>query len=126
MQDAPTTESSTRVIVSRALCFLSVLLLYRTPDVICFGVLGLGLLTYYVPRAAAAPCPPPKSLRIAWMLAAATIGMVYLATDFEPPGDSIVPPILGYGLLLIFGIQVAWDFKRSELLREARPPQEEP
>ena len=109
-------ESRLRVTLSRTLSIASVLLLYWTPDTVAFVILGLGTLIYYAPTTAAAPCEPPKWIRATWIIAGLSVCGVYFATNIEPPTGSIVPPVLGYGALLLLAVQILWDVVRNRML----------
>lgn len=111
-------ESVRRVILSRALSVLAVLLLYRVPDVVAFSVLGAGGLIYMIPRPAAAPCALPKWLRTLWILSGLLVCGVYGSTDIAAPPPSVVPPVLAYGLLLLIAVQIVWDVVRNRMLRQ--------
>lgn len=116
-----------RVALSRAFSIAAVLFLYWTPDIVAFVLLGVGILIYFVPAPAAAPCQPPKWMRRTWLFAAMIVGGVYLATNIEPPTGSMVPPVLGYGLLLLLGVQILWDVVRNKILLEGTTsPNSEP
>lgn len=109
-------ESRMRLVLSRVLSVAAVLCLYWTPDAVVLGVYALGILIYFVPSAAAAPCVPPRWVRMIWILAVLVVGGAYLTTNIEPPSGSIVPPVAGYGLLLLLAVQILWDIVRNRLL----------
>ena len=112
-------ESRLRVSLSRALSIAAVLLLYWAPDTVAFVILGIGILIYYVPTTAAAPCEPPKWFRATWFIAGLIVCGVYFTTNIEPPKGSIVPPVLGYGALLLLAVQILWDVVRNQILANA-------
>ena len=109
-------ESRMRVVLSRILSVAAVLCLYRTSDAVAFGLFALGILIYYVPTAAVGPCVLPRWVRMMWIGAVLIVGGVFLTTNIEPPSGSIVPPVLGYGLLLLLAVQILWDIVRNRLL----------
>ena len=113
-------ESRSRVGLSRAFSCGAVFLLYWTSDTLALASLAVGILIYYIPNPAAAPCVMPKWIRTIWIMACLAVALAYFSTDIAPPQGSIVPPVLGYGSLLLLAVQILWDFVRYRTLRSSQ------
>jgi hypothetical protein len=111
-------ESTARAILSRVLGIVAILLLYRVPDVVVFGVFAVSILVYFVPRPAGAKCEPPKWIKGLLGVSLVIILALMLWADNPPPAGSRVRPVFAYGLLIILLIQIVWDVVRHRMLKE--------